>query len=65
MTPQSLRRIVRELEIRARLEARLDSKMNQKRVIPPTQLNDVDKMRYMRAYGEAYAAFVKTDQRDW
>jgi hypothetical protein len=64
MTPQSLRQIVREFEIRARLEARLHYKMNRKRIWPPSELTEIHRARYMRAYREAYSNFEKTDQRD-
>lgn len=64
MTPQTLRRIVRELEIRARLEARLDSKMSKRRVEPPPKMCELHGARYMREYNNAYLAFGRSDQRD-
>lgn len=65
MTPRNLRGFVREFEIRARLEARIHSKTRLERVEPPKELCEIHQHRYMREYQQAYAAFDRTDQKEW
>lgn len=65
MNPQKLRQGVRELEIRARLEARIHSRTKLVRSGPPIGLSELEQARYMRAYRESYRAFENTDQKDW
>lgn len=65
MTPGRLKAVVRGVEIRARLEARIHSKTFLRRDKPPDDMCEIFQRRYMKEYARAYKVFEQTQDGDW